>query len=223
MEIEKQISQEPNLDQIGYLARRVMTASLRDLQKTVPELDVTIGQMGTLVLIARNPGISPTEICRAQGLDKSTITSSLEKLARKKLIRRRVSRVDRRSYAVWLTEKGKAFYEHAVPLSRESDQRLTRSLSAEERKILLELLRRIYFQECAQDSVVATSATRKIPNHHGTPRERVLLKRMAELEQLNLTLKRQLETLRHERASKKVRRRSRPSVALRASAPTVEA
>jgi len=135
-----------------------MQASLRDLQESIPDLDVTHGQMGTLVLIACNPGITPTEICRAQGHEKPTITASLDKLERKKLIARKPSRTDRRSFAVYLTRKGRKFFQEINPRARESDRRLTRSLTREERAKLLEYLLRIYYSECAQDEFENVSA-----------------------------------------------------------------
>jgi DNA-binding MarR family transcriptional regulator len=147
----RRLLQQPNLVQLGYLCRRVMAASLVDLQATLPELDVTSGQMGTLVLIACNPGITPTEICRAQGREKATITASLEKLSKKKLIRRRTPASDRRSYEIFLTKKGKALYDRVNPLAHESDLRLTKSLTAEERTVMMRLMLRIYFAECCTE------------------------------------------------------------------------
>jgi DNA-binding MarR family transcriptional regulator len=149
--IKKPIRQEPNFEQVGYLCRRVMQASLHDLQATVPDLDVTIGQMGTLVLIACNPGITPTEICRAQGHEKPTITASLDALARKKLITRKPSRSDRRSFSLYLTARGSSFYNEITPRVKASDRRLTQALSSEERAKLIEYLMRIYASECADE------------------------------------------------------------------------
>jgi DNA-binding MarR family transcriptional regulator len=149
--IKKRIRQEPNFEQVGYLCRRVMQASLRDLQATVPDLDVTIGQMGTLVLIACNPGITPTEICRAQGHEKPTITASLDALVRKKLITRKPSRSDRRSFSLYLTARGSSFYNEITPRVKASDRRLTQALSSEERAKLIEYLMRIYASECADE------------------------------------------------------------------------
>jgi DNA-binding MarR family transcriptional regulator len=146
------ITQRPNYEQVGYLCRRVMQASLRDLQETVPDLDVTIGQMGSLVLIACNPGITPTEICRAQGHEKPTITASLDALVRKKLIIRKPSKTDRRSFSVYLTPRGSAFYEEITPRVKASDRRLTRVLTEVERAKLIEYLMRIYVDECADSA-----------------------------------------------------------------------
>lgn len=142
------IVQHPNLVQIGYLCRRVMNASLDILQAHVPDLDVTAGQMGTLVLIACNPGITPTDICRAQDREKSTITTSLDHLARKKLITRRLSSSDRRSFSLYLTKAGRDLYESISPKARLADRQLTRCLTREERKTLHDLLVRIYKAEC---------------------------------------------------------------------------
>jgi DNA-binding MarR family transcriptional regulator len=159
------ITQLPNYEQVGYLCRRVMQASLRDLQETVPDLDVTIGQMGTLVLIACNPGITPTEICRAQGHEKPTITASLDALVRKKLVIRKPSKTDRRSFSVYLTPRGKAFYEEITPHVKQSDRRLTRVLSDAERGKLIEYLMRIYVNECADSAgdVLAGMISKIIP------------------------------------------------------------
>ena len=156
---KRPIVQEPNFEQVGYLCRRVMQASLRDLQETIPELDVTIGQMGTLVLIACNPGITPTEICRAQGHEKPTITVSIDALERKKLISRKPSRIDRRSFSLHLTEKGADFYHQISPQVKESDKRLTRCLSNNERAQLLNLLMRIYVNECADKDAITGAPT----------------------------------------------------------------
>ena len=162
---KRSIVQQPNLESVGYLCRRVMAANLRDLQVNLPDLDVTMGHLGTLVLIACNPGISPTEICRAQGFEKPTITASLDKLERKSLIVRKASRTDRRSFALFLTKRGKAFYDELILRVRESERRLTKSLTEEERTKLIGLLLRIYNSECSNgaDYSIQTKVLQKIP------------------------------------------------------------
>ena len=156
---KRPIVQQPNFEQVGYLCRRVMQASLRDLQQAVPDLDVTIGQMGTLVLIACNPGITPTEICRAQGHEKPTITASLDALERKRLISRKPSRLDRRSFSLYLTAKGAAFYNEITPRVKESDKRLTKMLNSDERAQLLDLLMRVYLSECIDEEAITGAPT----------------------------------------------------------------
>jgi DNA-binding MarR family transcriptional regulator len=138
----------PDLDKIGYLCRRVSITHLQRLQASIPDLEVTAGQLGTLILIGSNPGITPTKICRAQGHEKATVTTALDYLERKKLISRQVSASDRRSFAITLTKSGLRLYKHILPRVASADQDLTRCLNARERSILRELLLRIYEHEC---------------------------------------------------------------------------
>lgn len=144
------VLQSPSLEQVGYLCRRIMQASYRDLQECIPELDVTIGQLGTMNLIACNPGITPTEICKAQGQEKPTITASLEALVRKNLVSRKLSKSDQRSVSLRLTAKGESFYSRILPRVKKVDRKLTRTLSDSERRLLMDLLMRIYLNECIE-------------------------------------------------------------------------
>jgi Transcriptional regulators len=136
-----------------------MQASYRDLEEALPELDVTIGQLGTMILIACNSGITPTEICKAQGQEKPTITASLDALVRKKLVSRHPSKSDRRSVSLRLTAKGAAFYSRILPRVRKVDRRLTSTLSDSERRLLIELLMRIYLNECVEPEAITGAPT----------------------------------------------------------------
>lgn len=140
--------QAPLLENVAYLCRRVMSAEIRDLQAMMPSVDVTTGQLGTLILVACNPGITLTEICRAQGFEKPTVSASLDKLERMNFIARKASSADRRSSGLYLEKKGRDFYTTMLRRSRTRDRLLTRSLSGEEREVLISLLRRIYEDQC---------------------------------------------------------------------------
>jgi DNA-binding MarR family transcriptional regulator len=156
------IVQAPAFEQVGYLCRRIMQASYRDLQDALPELDVTIGQLGTMILIACNPGITPTEICKAQGQEKPTITASLDALVREKLVSRDPSKSDRRSVSLRLTAKGATFYNRILPRVRSVDRKLTRTLSDSERRLLVELLMRIYVNECVEPEAITGAPTLRL-------------------------------------------------------------
>ncbi len=156
------ILQAPAFEQVGYLCRRIMQASYRDLQEAVPELDITIGQLGTIILIACNPGITPSEICKAQGQEKPTITASIDALVRKKLVSRDPSKSDRRSVSVRLTAKGATFYTQILPRVKKVDRRLTRTLSNSERRLLIELLMRIYLNECVEPEAITGAPTLRL-------------------------------------------------------------
>jgi DNA-binding MarR family transcriptional regulator len=142
------IIEHPDLDKVGYLCRRVCVASLEYLQEAIPDLDMNSGQLGTLVLIACNPGITPTEICRAIGREKPTVTSAIDHLERKKLVTRKLSQTDRRSFTIRLTATGRKFYELIKPSVTLADEKLTSCLDPRERATLIALLHRIYENEC---------------------------------------------------------------------------
>lgn len=141
---------DPNLKFVGYLCRRIWDTSIRRLQAAVPDLSVTAGQLGTLVLIACNPGITPSQIGRIRGYEKSTVTITLNYLTKKKLILRRPSAHDRRSFAVHLTPTGTQLYKQVLPRAQGIDRLLLRSLGKDEADKLLILLTRIYEAEAGQ-------------------------------------------------------------------------
>ena len=62
------------------------------------EIGESPGRFATLTLIARNPGISQTELSHANGRDKSSLTPVVEDLVRRGLVARKRMRADRRAY-----------------------------------------------------------------------------------------------------------------------------
>lgn len=142
------IVEHPDLDKVGYLCRRVSVASLDYLQEAIPDLDMNSGQLGTLMLIGSNPGITPTEICRAIGREKPVVTAAIDHLAKKRMVSRRLSPKDRRSFSIHLTKSGQRFYETVRPRVALADQMLTHCLTPSERATLLALLYRIFESEC---------------------------------------------------------------------------
>ena len=71
------------------------------------EIGESPGRFATLTLIARNPGISQTELSHANGRDKSSLTPVVEDLVRRGLVERKRMRQDRRAYRLNVTPAGK--------------------------------------------------------------------------------------------------------------------
>src|SRR5581483_917337 len=83
---------------IGFNLRMAQEATFQAFSRRSLEIGETPGRFATLTLIARNPGISQTELSHANGRDKSSVTPVVEDLVKRGLIERKRVNSDRRAY-----------------------------------------------------------------------------------------------------------------------------
>jgi DNA-binding MarR family transcriptional regulator len=131
---------------VGYALRRTQVAVFQDFVREMAgtRLPVTPGEYGILVLVSRNAGLSQTRLARAIGVDRSTLVPILDRLERRRLVRRRPSRTDRRSHALELGATGAVLmplYEAAV---RRHERRIQRRLTRDEGRTLIASLDRLH-------------------------------------------------------------------------------
>jgi len=128
---------------MGYHMRRAQLRIFQDFAETMRDVQITPGQFGVLALIASNPGMTQSACARAVGIERSTMVAVIDALEQRKLVERRPSPVDKRSYALVLTMGGIKLMEELRPLVRRHEDRLTAGLSGPERRQLIDLLRRL--------------------------------------------------------------------------------
>ena len=97
----------------------------------------------TLTLIARNPGISQTELSQANGRDKSSLTPVVEDLVRRGLIERKRMDSDRRTYRLNVTAAGKKVLTTMTRCARRHERNLDQLIGVRDRKRFLQILKRI--------------------------------------------------------------------------------
>jgi DNA-binding MarR family transcriptional regulator len=107
------------------------------------EIGESPGRFATLTLIARNPGISQTELSHANGRDKSSLTPVVEDLVRRGLIERKRMREDRRAYRLNLTPAGKKTLTMLTRCARKHERVLDAIIGQHDRKRFLEILKKI--------------------------------------------------------------------------------
>ncbi len=127
----------------GYHLRRAQIAVFQDFAQGMTGQGLTPGQFGVLALIQANPGLSQSTLGRAMGVDRSTVVSVIDRLEGRGLVRRAPHVTDGRSYALQLSAAGMRRFAEALKRVYQHEQRIVRRLSANERKLLLELLRRV--------------------------------------------------------------------------------
>jgi DNA-binding MarR family transcriptional regulator len=133
----------PLEDWVGFHLRMAQTASFAAFAREADGMAVGPGRFALLTLVASNPGISQTELSRANGRDKSTLTPALDDLERRGLVRRERVASDRRSYALTLTAAGETALAELTACAARHERNLDRIIGAEERARFLATLKRI--------------------------------------------------------------------------------
>jgi DNA-binding MarR family transcriptional regulator len=107
------------------------------------EIGESPGRFATLTLIARNPGISQTELSLANGRDKSSLTPVVEDLVRRGLVERRRMDNDRRAYSLNLTPAGKKVLTNMTRCARRHERNLDQLIGERDRKKFIRILKKI--------------------------------------------------------------------------------
>ena len=128
---------------IGYVVRRAQLAIFKDFIHTMAGVDIRPAQYSVLVVIAENPGLTQAELGRALAIKRANLVGMLNELERRKLARRVASPSDRRSHALFLTANGRQMLARFRRLALDHEKRATRVLSADDKRLLLEMLCRV--------------------------------------------------------------------------------
>jgi DNA-binding MarR family transcriptional regulator len=129
------------LDQLlGYQIRRAQMRFFAHFSDRLHHHHTTPGQMGLLMMIAANPGISQVALARAIGIERATLGEFVAKFERQHLVERRGAVGDKRSYALHISRHGQEFLDRCIPdvLAHETD--FTSHMTASERATLLSLV-----------------------------------------------------------------------------------
>lgn len=129
---------------LGYNARRAALVLndifLRDMAiYGLRTIDFTL-----LALIARNPGVTSSQLCSLLDIQSSNLVVLIGQLLQRSLIERRPHPRDGRAMGLHLTPAGKRMLKQAEATAAEVEERAAARLSVAERATLIKLLKRIY-------------------------------------------------------------------------------
>ena len=128
---------------LGYQIRQAQTASFRDLAAPLKALGLTPGEFSLLSIVRANPGLRQADLVQVYGLDKSTLSVAVARLAKRGLIRQRRDAEDRRRQAFDLTADGVRVLDRATEIVEDQERRMADALSPGEAERLMVSLRRI--------------------------------------------------------------------------------
>ena len=128
---------------LGYRLRRAQAVVFGHFLETVGEAGISPGQFGVLVLIKENEGLSQSALAKGFGIERSTMVAVIDGLEKRGWVERVPSARDRRSYALSLTNAGRALLDRVTPEVEAHEKEIAAGLSAAERDQLIGLLARI--------------------------------------------------------------------------------
>lgn len=132
------------LDQlVGYPVRRAQLLIYDDFIRSLVRWGLTPSRFSALVIIANNPGLKLTELSGVLAIARSGSVLLADTLEAAGLIERRALPTDRRAWGLHLTRAGRSTLEAASAAVAEHEERMVSVLSADERAVLKNLLRKL--------------------------------------------------------------------------------
>jgi DNA-binding MarR family transcriptional regulator len=128
---------------VGFNLRMAQEHAFQAFSRRSQEIGESPGRFATLTLIARNAGISQTELSHANGRDKSSLTPVVEELVRRGLVARKRMREDRRTYRLSVTPAGKKTLTMLTRCARRHERVLDSIIGLRDRKRFLQILKKI--------------------------------------------------------------------------------
>jgi DNA-binding MarR family transcriptional regulator len=120
--------------------------SARFGERIVP-LGLKAAHAGILGVLGRSSGLTQQALCDLLGIFPSRLVALLDDLEELKLIERRESPSDRRTYALHLTNAGRAALAEIGNVALQLQKDICAALTEEEQTLLAELLTRIVSQQ----------------------------------------------------------------------------
>lgn len=128
---------------INYLLTTAQHTVFQELSSKLSVYGITPVQYGVLYCLWILDKTNPKEIAEELQLENSTISGVLERMEKKELIKRSVSKEDRRFIEISLTELGNSLKEPVLKTVEEVNKYFTKNLEEKEEQVFKKTLRAI--------------------------------------------------------------------------------
>ena len=129
---------------VGYNTRRAALVIIGEFMERMAVYELRTVDFSVLSLITHNPGITSKQLCTTLGIQAPNLVSMVTTLEKRALIKRLPHPSDGRAMGLHLTEAGEKMMRNAEKTAAKLEQEATAKLSADERKTLMALLKKIY-------------------------------------------------------------------------------
>jgi DNA-binding MarR family transcriptional regulator len=137
-----------DLDAMGLFGRasRWMASVIQTFDRFAEQRGMTQGEVDLVFTLRRSGApytLTPSALARSMMLSPAGITNRIDKLEQRGIVERALDPEDRRSFRVSLTDDGLRLADELVVAHLANEQRMLAALSANERKQLDKLLRKL--------------------------------------------------------------------------------
>ena len=105
---------------------------------------INVTEWRIMTQLALEPGIPAARICQVIGFNKGPVSRTLAVMQKRGLVTIRTDPTDARTHSISLTAKGRGIHDKVIVVALEREKRLLSCLKADEREMLIELLRRLH-------------------------------------------------------------------------------
>lgn len=128
---------------VGNFTNLVNKKMIYFLNSKLAAFDITAEQWQVLLTLAKQNRINQKVLSQAVNKDQPTLTRMLDILERKTLVERHVSKEDRRSFSIYITEKGLTLTEELTPYIEDIFKEILNGISAKDLTTYLNVLSKI--------------------------------------------------------------------------------
>jgi DNA-binding MarR family transcriptional regulator len=130
-------------DQVGFLLRRANQRHIALFADGMAAAELTPPQFTALVKVSETGRVTQNHLGRLTAMDPATIQGVVRRLTERDLVSRTTDPLDRRTIVLAPTPAGVALVAEAVLAGRRITEATLEPLTADERRVLLSLLRKI--------------------------------------------------------------------------------
>ncbi len=125
---------------MGYMLRQGQLFVYHDFFETLAAENIRPPQFSILEVVARNPGIRPSDVAAAIGVKRANLVPLVGALEKRGFLTRSSASGDRRAQSLQLTAEGQARLQHWHTLVRPHEDRLAARMGTGGRAQLINLL-----------------------------------------------------------------------------------
>ncbi|WP_286297097.1 MarR family winged helix-turn-helix transcriptional regulator [Vibrio apostichopi] len=127
----------------GWMINVIANKATKDFDLELKKHGLSIALWPTLMCLWEEEGVTQRDIAAKSKVENSTTTRTLDKLEKLELVERRADPHSRRSFRIYLTEKGKALEEVLIPIPVRLNEELMAALDAQEQQQMIGLLKKM--------------------------------------------------------------------------------